>query len=127
MQDENRIYLSDSLKDIIDIEEIPQKQQNKKNNITSNFILQTQYSTKKIISLPLEYIEKNKKIILKSIIYNIDFNQLISEHILDISITSDTNTLKYFSCENYSIYKKIKKLNENNYILILKLKEIKDE
>jgi hypothetical protein len=125
MQDENRIYLSDSLKDILDLEETEKKIE-VKNNI--NFVsIQTQNSLNKIFTIPIQYEEKKKSIKLKLLIQNNHFNQLISENILDISFLFNLNILKYFSCENYSIYKKIKKLNENNYILILKLKEIKDE
>jgi hypothetical protein len=129
MQDDNRIFLSDSLKDIIDLEEKPQKIEFKSNKLIFN-IIKTQYSSNKIFSIITDFEEKKNKIIIKSLIQNINLEQLISENILEFKLTTDTNEnniIKYFSCENYNIYKKLKKINENNYILILKVKEIKDE
>lgn len=129
MQDDNRIFLSDSLKDIIDLEEKPQKIEFKSNKLIFN-IIKTQYSSNKIFSIITDFEEKKNKIIIKSLIQNINLEQLVSENILEFKLTTDTNEnniIKYFSCENYNIYKKLKKINENNYILILKVKEIKDE
>ena len=129
MQDDSRIFLSDSLKDIIDLEEKPQKIEFKSNKLIFN-IIKTQYSSNKIFSIITDFEEKKNKIIIKSLIQNINLEQLVSENILEFKLTTDTNEnniIKYFSCENYNIYKKLKKINENNYILILKVKEIKDE
>ena len=131
MQDDNRIYLSDSLKDIIDFEEEKPQIKEKSNQIKVNQIyniIETQYSNNKIILYPIEYCVKKKCIIIKSIIQKIDFNQLYTENIMIFNIMdSSKNIIKSYSCENFNIHINLKRLNENNYILKMKLKEIKHE
>ena len=135
MQDDNRIYLSDSLKDIIDLEDKPEVKELNKNfnnkvikNVNQVFTeIKTIYSELKIIGVFHEYKKDKKKIIYSFIINENAMKQLLTEDIENITIIKDLINIKFFSCEEYNIYYSIKKLSENIYILKTSIKEIKHE
>jgi len=135
MQDDNRIYLSDSLKDIIDLEDKPEvKELNKNfsNKVIKNFNqvyseIKSVYSDNKIVGVLIKFIKKKNKIKYSFIINEVGMKQLVSSEIESISINNESNNIKFFSCEEYNIYYSIKKLSENIYILKTSIKEIKHE
>jgi len=135
MQDDSRVYLSDSLKDIIDLEDKPESKELNKNfsnkvikNVNQVFTeIKTVYSELKIIGVFHEYKRNKKKLEYSFVINESATKQLLTEDIENITIIKDLLNIKFFSCEDYNIYYSIKKLSENIYILKIKLKEIKNE
>ena len=131
MNDDNRVFMSDSLKDLIDLdqkEEIVIKKEIA-NGLKQDIVCEISTFSNSLLGVVTEYSKKKNKIKLKLAINSKAFTQLLMEQIHKIEIKSlhdMKNYLYQYDVENYNVLYSIKYKSENIYILNLEIKEQKN-
>jgi len=131
MNDDNRVFISDSLKDLIDLDEKEEKEVKKEvlNNLRQDIVCEISTFSNSLLGILTEYSKKKNKIKLKLAINSKAFTQLLMEQIHKIEIKSlydMKNYLYQYDVENYNVLYSIKYKSENIYILNLEIKEQKN-
>lgn len=128
MNDENRVFISDSLKDLIDIDQKEEKISNLeiKKDLKQEIICKIKNFSSEFFGILTEYSKKKRKTKLKIIINAKAFTGILIEQINNVEIKSIfdiENYLYQYDNENYDILYSIKYKSENIYILNLEIKE----
>lgn len=128
MNDDNRVFISDSLKDLIDIDQKEEKLSNFeiKKDLKQEIICKIKNFSSEFFGILTEYSKKKRKTKLKIIINAKAFTGILIEQINNIEIKSIfdmENYLYQYDNENYDILYSIKYKSENIYILNLEIKE----
>jgi len=131
MNDDNRVFISDSLKDLIDLDDKEEKEVKKEvlNNLRQDIVCEISTFSNSLLGILTEYSKKKNKIKLKLAINSKAFTQLLMEQIHKIEIKSlhdMKNYLYQYDVENYNVLYSIKYKSENIYILNLEIKEQKN-
>lgn len=131
MNDDNRVFMSDSLKDLIDLDDKEEKEVKKEvlNNLRQDIVCEISTFSNSLLGVVTEYSKKKNKIKLKLAINSKAFTQLLMEQIHKIEIKSlhdMKNYLYQYDVENYNVLYSIKYKSENIYILNLEIKEQKN-
>ena len=128
MNDDNRVFISDSLKDLIDIDQKEEKLSNLeiKKDLKQEIICKIKNFSSEFFGILTEYSKKKRKTKLKIIINAKAFTGILIEQINNVEIKSIfdmENYLYQYDNENYDILYSIKYKSENIYILNLEIKE----
>jgi hypothetical protein len=128
MNDDNRVFISDSLKDLIDIDQKEEKISNLeiKKDLKQEIICKIKNFSSEFFGILTEYSKKKRKTKLKIIINAKAFTGILIEQINNVEIKSIfdmENYLYQYDNENYDILYSIKYKSENIYILNLEIKE----
>lgn len=128
MNDENRVFISDSLKDLIDVDQKEEKISNLeiKKDLKQEIVCKIKNFSSEFFGILTEYSKKKRKTKLKIIINAKAFTGILIEQINNIEIKSIfdmENYLYQYDNENYDILYSIKYKSENIYILNLEIKE----
>ena len=128
MNDDNRVFISDSLKDLIDIDQKEEKISNLeiKKDLKQEIICKIKNFSSEFFGILTEYSKKKRKTKLKIIINSKAFTGILIEQINNVEIKSIfdmENYLYQYDNENYDILYSIKYKSENIYILNLEIKE----
>ncbi len=131
MNDDNRVFISDSLKDLIDLDQKEENMVKKEiaNNLKQEIICEIKTVSNLFIGILTEYSKKKNKIKLKLAINSKAFTFLLLDQIQNIEIKSlydMENYLYRYDVENYNVLYSIKYKSENIYILNLEIKEYED-
>jgi hypothetical protein len=128
MNDENRVFISDSLKDLIDVDQKEEKLSNLeiKKDLKQEIVCKIKNFSSEFFGILTEYSKKKRKTKLKIIINAKAFTGILIEQINNVEIKSIfdmENYLYQYDNENYDILYSIKYKSENIYILNLEIKE----
>jgi hypothetical protein len=131
MNDDNRVFISDSLKDLIDLDQKEEVIIKKEiaNGLKQEIICEIKTFSNFFVGVLTEYSKKKNKIKLKLAINSKAFTFLLLDQIQSIEIKSlydIENYLYKYDTENYNVLYSIKYKSENIYILNLEIKEYND-
>ena len=131
MNDDNRVFISDSLKDLIDLDQKEEVIIKKEiaNGLKQEIICEIKTFSNFFVGVLTEYSKKKNKIKLKLAINSKAFTFLLLDQIQNIEIKSlydMENYLYNYNAENYNVLYSIKYKSENIYILNLEIKEYND-
>jgi len=131
MNDDNRVFISDSLKDLIDLDQKEETVIKKEiaNGLKQEIICEIKTVSNIFAGVLIEYTKKKNKIKLKLAINSKAFTFLLLDQIQSIEIKSIydmENYLYNYDAENYNVLYSIKYKSENIYILNLEIKEYND-
>jgi len=133
MSNDERVFLSDGLKDLIDLDSLGDTYNNNKPDVIkyvdSDIYLQIQFINRiEPLTLEVFHFKKNKEYIFK--IIEVSINNIITflnDKIENITMKiKDNQYVENFHCDNYEILYSMQYKMKDNYKLTIKIKKCED-
>ncbi len=110
-KNKDNIFISDSIKNIVDLENNPSI---KKSSLSISLDNSDKFTV-------LSYVKKKSKTTITLQCDNKCLNSIILESLKDICVFNDNDVVKRFSIDNFLINYKINCLENNNYLIKIKI------